>query len=100
MRRVRDYETKQGLVDVMRSELREAEPTPPADGWERLRRDLSAPGVPGAEQRLGRRVPRAASPHVSAGCVSSPLPLPYWFVWSQERFCGAQTGRWEMMGLF
>ena len=37
----------------MRSELREAEPTPPADGWERLRRELSAPGVPGAEQRLG-----------------------------------------------
>ena len=59
MKRNRDW------IDVMRSELREAEPTPP-----------------------------------SAGCVSSPLPLPYWFVWSQERFCGAQTGRWEMMGLF
>ena len=37
----------------MRSELREAEPTPPADGWERLRRELSAPGVSGAKQRLG-----------------------------------------------
>lgn len=47
MKRNRDW------IDVMRSELREAEPTPPADGWERLRRDLSAPGVPGAEQRLG-----------------------------------------------
>lgn len=47
MKRNRDW------IDVMRSELREAEPTPPADGWERLRRELSAPGVPGAEQRLG-----------------------------------------------
>lgn len=47
MKRNRDW------IDVMRSELREAEPTPPADGWERLRRELSAPGVSGAEQRLG-----------------------------------------------
>ena len=47
MKRNRDW------IDVMRSELREAEPTPPADGWERLRRELSAPGVPSAEQRLG-----------------------------------------------
>lgn len=47
MKRNRDW------IDVMRSELREAKPTPPADGWERLRRELSAPGVSGAEQRLG-----------------------------------------------
>lgn len=47
MKRNRDW------IDVMRSELREAEPTPPADGWERLRRELSAPGVSGAKQRLG-----------------------------------------------
>ena len=72
MKRNRDW------IDVMRSELREAEPTPPADGWERLRRELSAPGVSGAEQRLGTAGAAggfAAGSNGSAAAGASPAFL-------------------------